>query len=519
MDSKIKGHKEMAKRLVPEAVLIVILVSAFLFRVWLSAKSDFFSDSKSYFNLRQIESIRERGLPIIRDGLSYSGRTFSFVPGMHYLLAAVLLISGGLIGKSLLLKLALAAAEVTAALVGYLIVLETSMKKKAALISAFGIAFSPILIENTLNRISTYSLSVPINLLLIYLFIRSENSKRAAIGFIIALICAAFIDQLVLVTIIGLSVYVIIASSDGIEVGGGKKELIIFSVIFLIWFELIVFKEAILAHGWSILWGNIPPTILSRYFRNINMLLVIYRINALAFLGGAYVLYTNMLGDKKDSIYLFTGMIFTLLGMLWLKLIDFNSGLLGLGLMFTILFGYSFYMIDEYISKTKIAAARKAIILAIALLFIGTTFSAAYSSAIKSVEELPGRDELEALHFLRVLDKDGTIMSAPESGFYIEYFAEKPTVLDSDFLTIADAERRYEDVKQVYSTPYSIKAIELMEKYDARLIYLSKREIEEYSVSELQYKDDKCFEEVYNSSAVKIFMRRCGLVPVSAQTS
>ena len=43
-------------------------------------------DYDAYFNLRQVEQIKETGLPSYEDDLSYGGRTHYFPPFFHYLL-------------------------------------------------------------------------------------------------------------------------------------------------------------------------------------------------------------------------------------------------------------------------------------------------------------------------------------------------------------------------------------------------------------------------------------------------
>ncbi|MEM3370798.1 MAG: hypothetical protein QXW00_01370 [Candidatus Woesearchaeota archaeon] len=499
-----------------EVFLALIIISAFAFRAVLSLKSGQFSSSDAYFNLRQIENIEKSGRPIIRDELSYSGRTFSFVPGMHYLLAGLFLIFGRFIKEVLFFKILLAAIESLSALVAYLIIVEVCKSKKAGLIAAFATAFSPILIENTFNKLSTYSISVPINLLMIYLFLNSEKSKGAAIGFIAALVGAALIDGLVFVTLVGLLMYMVLAESDNLKEGMGKKEILIFSVVFLLWLEFVIFKNALLTHGISIIWRNVPSQISSRYFYNVRMLTIIYRINALAFLGGAYILYKNLIREKREETYLFGGIIFTALGMLWLRLIEFSIGLMMLGLMFALLFAYFFKELDEYVGKTKIAKMRNLIMNSILAILIFTTISASYSSALGNLKSSIESGTFEALQFLNSYNTSKAVAAAPENGFYIEYFAGKKTIMDSDFLTIKDVNQRYQDLARIYTTPYSIEAIELMEKYDAVLIYLSKVEREEYSISELPYEKDNCFSKIFDNGEVQIYLRKCSAIPISA---
>ena len=69
--------------------LILLLIFLFVLgtRLYYSYSTPYLSSDESYFNLKQIESIRDTGKPLIHDPLSYSGRTYIFLPGFHYLLA------------------------------------------------------------------------------------------------------------------------------------------------------------------------------------------------------------------------------------------------------------------------------------------------------------------------------------------------------------------------------------------------------------------------------------------------
>ena len=93
----------------------------------------------------------------------------------------------------------------------------------------------------------------------------------------------------------------------------------------------------------------------------------------------------------------------------------------------------------------------------------------------------------------------------------IEYFSKKKTVMDSEFLMIPNINERYADIKTLYQTPYETKALEIMDKYDADIIYLSDTEREEFSIISLKFVgDEKCFELLYNNS-VMIYRKLCRL--------
>ena len=63
-------------------ILVIIFLLTFGARLFFVFQADSFTE-EAYFNLRQIEHIKERGLPLYHDDYSYGGRTFFFPPFFH----------------------------------------------------------------------------------------------------------------------------------------------------------------------------------------------------------------------------------------------------------------------------------------------------------------------------------------------------------------------------------------------------------------------------------------------------
>ncbi len=68
---------------------LLALVFAFSLgvRLYFAFQSPTFTSGDAYFTIRQVEHIRQTGLPIFEDALSYGGRTYIFPPLFHYVLA------------------------------------------------------------------------------------------------------------------------------------------------------------------------------------------------------------------------------------------------------------------------------------------------------------------------------------------------------------------------------------------------------------------------------------------------
>ena len=70
-----------------EYIWLALIFSLVLgMRLYFAFQAPYFSED-AYFNIRQVEHIRETGLPLFKDDLSYSGRNFLFQPFFQYILA------------------------------------------------------------------------------------------------------------------------------------------------------------------------------------------------------------------------------------------------------------------------------------------------------------------------------------------------------------------------------------------------------------------------------------------------
>ncbi|MCX6710396.1 MAG: hypothetical protein NTV63_05625 [Candidatus Woesearchaeota archaeon] len=499
-----------------EKWLIAILILIFAFRLFFSLQTKTFSDDSSYFNLRQIINIAKTGAPIFRDELSYSGRTFLFLPGMHYICAGLYAVFGRIASPETIFKVFMNLCASLTVLVVYLISLEISGSRKASLIAGFAAGFSPIIISETINNLGTLSMSIPANFLMLYFFMKSEKERSSVIYFLITMVFCALLDSLVLLFLMALVMYLLLVEVDNIGESSSRKELILFSIIFILWLNFIVFKDAFLAHGLSMVWKNLPTDIMARYFQKLNMLDVIYKINVIPFLAGIYVLYNYTQKERKKNIYLLTAFALSAMLLLWLKLIEFSLGLMILGVIFALLFGFFYRVLMLYIEKTKLASRKRIISYAIISLLAVSSIFNSFIYAAESVKGSVSDDEISAMDFLRenVSDEfpESAVLSSPESGTLINYFSGCRNVIDSNFFLIEQINQRYSDIREAYSTPYETAALRILDKYNADFIYLSEREEKEFGKNLLEFSgDEKCFKLVYSNPKIMIYRVLCRL--------
>jgi hypothetical protein len=99
---------------------------------------------------------------------------------------------------------------------------------------------------------------------------------------------------------------------------------------------------------------------------------------------------------------------------------------------------------------------------------------------------------------------DSVILSVPEEGNLITYFSERRNVMDSQYVLRADAETRFNDIKEIYTQKFKIEALRLMEKYNIDYIVFSDKTKQEYNIKDISYINDPCFTLVYER-AMKIY--------------
>jgi hypothetical protein len=496
-----------------EIILAAIFLAVLGFRLFFSLSTQNFSDEESYFHLRQIEAIEKNGAPVFNDALSYSGRNSVFLPGMHYLLAGLKLLLGGLIEENTLFKICLNFFAALVVLAAYLIVAEITKNKTSALIAAFSAGFAPIFIGSTVNRISTFSISIPLNLLLLYFFTKSDYDSSSVAQFMITLLISSLVDSLVFVTLVGFLMYLLMINIDEMEESPARVELVLFSLIFVAWVNFIIFKDAFLAHGIGMIWRNIPSALSYGYFGNQGIISIIYFINALPFLAGIYTIYNYTIREKRKTVYVFTAMIITMLLLIWLKLFEFNTALIFLSVLFAIMLGYFHTSFFAYLKKTKFSSSIGMFYALLIVLLVSSTIPSSLQLSMSEKDRAISDDEISGLKMLSENSAEGAVISAPASGYLITYFAGKKNVMDSNFLLVENINERYADVKDAYKTLQETAAIAIFEKYQAKFIYLSEREKKEFGTP--QYlSDEKCFRAIYNES-VLIYEVMCKLTPVT----
>jgi len=118
-------------------------------------------------------------------------------------------------------------------------------------------------------------------------------------------------------------------------------------------------------------------------------------------------------------------------------------------------------------------------------------------------------EDIDAFLWIRDNTEEGDVVAASlTEGYLITAIAKRKNVVDSNFLLIKDAEERYADLIQIYSSRYKTVAIPLLNKYDIKYIVLSSVTKAEFGIRDIYYLDEQCFTLVYRGKT-RIYESLC----------
>ena len=492
------------KRELPVGSLVWLLFAAVLaIRLVVAFQTNYFTYD-SYFHVRQVESIAHTGMPVFDDPLSQGGRAYFFSPVFHYIFALfTLAIPIEIIGKIL--------PNILYALLiplSYYIALRINENRNSALFSSLFVALFPGM-WSTINSFDPLCIIIPAIFFIFYCLIRIDEKKYLT-WFTASSAIAAVISPISLVIIPALWLFVLLLKIEKTEERGAVIESIIFSTFLMLLVQFLVYKKALLIHGYSIIWQNIPAVILNDFFKELTVLDVIVSVGIIAFIFGVYEVYRFSFTKKERELSAIISLAIVAAFLLWTKLVEFETGMAILGVSLAIISSKTIGSIREYLQKIKINFSFKHAGIAIIILLLITTIPASFGVVKNLMDNMPNGPEMDAMLWIRDNSADSsTIIASPEEGFLINAVALRKNVIDNNFLMITDAETRYNDVKEVYKTSFETNAVQILNKYRAKYILLSKSVTEEFGVTGLSYADLKCFKKFYENNETAIFKTWC----------
>jgi hypothetical protein len=497
-------------------LLVCICILALALRLYFAFSTPYFSDDTSYWHLRQIEHIKEAGYPQLNDPLSFSGRLFLFSPIFHYIFALLTYVgSTWYLTKIVPNLLAIALIPIIC-----LYVEELTKSRQIAVFSACIAAFIPIHFVETVNALSVRTLTIPLVFLFLYFFLQIQKKRYKT--YCVVLMCAlVLLDPSTLVVLLGLIFSLFLCKISYIETRKEQTEFIFFALLFALWFYLLLYKGALGRHGIDLLWQNIPQQFVDKYYFNITIIQAIYHIGIVPLGFGLLVIY-YILFDKqwegiaheeyrehKRRIYPIIGITAVTTLLLWFKIVEFTIGLTYLSILLVILSGFGYMEFHLYLQKTKAKQWSGIIFIFVFILFIASSVIPTVYYTNQRIATTITAKEVAFLRFLpEITQPDDIVLSLVDDGHYIEYFAKRKTVADTNFVQIVDAKERVEDVNTLFTTQSKIIATKIMNKYNAKYVYLSPTAKKLYGLDYLTYEDNECFQLMYVGD-VRLYKSNC----------
>jgi len=472
-------------------ILAVIVILALALRIYLSSFNSGF-DYDSYFALRQAENIKETGLPLYDDPLSYSGRSLIFPPLFYYLLAGFSLIMPLEWAAKLLPNLLFSGL----AIIVFMISKHLTKNRTAALLAAFFAAFVPIA-YSTINTVPVTSLSLILAFFLCYSFLRIDEKGWPTITLIAAillLLTESSIFMLLLCFLLFFLILILQQEKPSLR----EREMTVFLFFLGLWYHIIIYKKAFFINGLNVILKNLPAPLLSSYFQDIDFFGLFYAVGVIPLLLGVYAIYHVFFKTKSRAANLFISFAIISFLLLWFKLIPISTGLLFLSTSIIILSSHSIKNLLVSFSKTKIASRESMITIVLLVLFIITTLPPLLASAHRIT---PPSEDMHALRWIREnTPQDSVVFGSVKEGFLINYASDRRNVIDSNFLFIHNINQKYADAKALFNLRLKSEAVRLINQYKIDYIFLSRQSMDDYNITALFYADPDCFEKAYDTT-------------------
>ncbi len=457
---------------------------------------------ESYFHLRQVEHIRETGVPLYNDPFSYGGRILHFLPLFHYLAAGI----GFLLPLEIVTKLLPNLLLSTIPLLVYALARKITNDSPASLLAAFISAFLPVL-YNT-NAFVPETLFLPLTFLTLYCFLNLQYRKYQYL-YILSFLLLSITSPATVFILIGFGIYLLLSLIERKKLDRAEVELILFSLFFFLWTQFIFFKDNFLSQGLSFIWRNIPPQIIYDYIPKISIPEAIVLVSMVPFVAGIYVAYRALFQLRNDKSFLLISFVISTTILSWARLIRFHFSLTFFGIILAILFATFYHDSIIFLKKTRVPWLHNYLAIGLMLLLIPTTVLPALNTALS--QSMPTNEEIVAFEWLRTnTPQETVIIASVEEGHLVTYFGQRKNLMDNNFGQVDDAEERFKDTSALYTTKFQTEAISIFTKYDTQYLVMTPFASASYATNQLKYITPECFEKVYKKG-VNIYKAKCTL--------
>src|SRR3989344_5202641 len=271
------------------ALIFVILLSRFIFEF----STPEFSNGKSYFYIKQIESIKDTGKVSQTEAQNINLLTLS--PLFSYLLVPFSIFGNGGI------KIFISLLIVFAAIVLFYFSKLFCKDEKICFISTLLFSFSPVLFKITLNKISLIPIILFLMLGIIY-FSLNLKFKNNITYFIILSFILALISPMSILIAFALIIYLLLMLSESMKLERLKGEAIIFCIFAIIFSNLLIYKNVLFSSGLQGLTQNTPLDPLNIEFASLSIINLILSVGVLILIFGIIGLIASIYSKPPEYV-------------------------------------------------------------------------------------------------------------------------------------------------------------------------------------------------------------------------
>jgi len=454
----------------------------------------------SYYHVRQVEAIKNTGLPLFQDPLSYGGRENVFHPTFQYVGAFF----------SLFMPIEIMAKVLPNIFIALLIPIIYLIGKKitnnptAGLLAGLIAGFLPILYST--NSFVPSKMFLPLMFLAIYAFMNIKNSFYLYL-YLLCFIVLSFTTPATALILIGYVLYMALSILEGKKINWAELELMIFSLFFFLWAQFLFYKNTLLKEGLGFVTQNIPQQIVERYFPQVSLSQSLVLVGIIPFVLGIFVVYRSLFQLKTPKSFLLISLAISTTILSWLKLMEYTLALSFFAIIIAILFASSYQEITNYLRKTKLSRWKNKLTTILIILTIITIVFPAIVHALN--QDTPSNEEIEAFKWLNdhTIEKNKIAASLRE-GHLITYYGQRKNIMDGRFNLIKDVNERFQNTNAIFMTKFQTQALDIFDTYGTTHVVLTKKTKEHYQIEELDYVKGECFDLIYDKDT-KIYQVKC----------
>lgn len=466
--------------------LALLVFIVFAFRLYFSFSTPFMSEDTAYLYSRLSDFSVS-----MHDDLSWGGSSIFFNKFW-----VIILSTFSLLFKNLLVMKALPNLLASLIVIPFFFISYDYTKSYWTSLGVASIAaFLPVFFINTINHASVLSLAIPLYFWVLYCWMRLPSVAWAR-ALAVSIVLLAFLHPISLILILSIFLFLLFCFSEKMGVSSADSEMLIFSSAFVLWAQSIIFKPALVVHGLSVFWQNIPSDLIAQFFSSLNFFDILWQVGFFPLFIGSFVLYKTAFKVKERSTYIIFANTIVVFVLLWFRIIDFFSGLMLLGLLLVLLLPKGFVFFQDFIKSTKFNSLSNVFTFFIFITILFTVLApsiAGSSSVIKSTITI---DEYYSLEWLRENSQDGAVVIAPVYlGHAVSKYASRPNVIDSNFYLHKDAESVFYDVDRVFSSVLETEVVEIFDKYDASYVLIPE------GFSDYVFANSDCFSLLFENKA------------------